>query len=124
MSARNNALTGERAAHTVARALADPQRYRIMKMLAQAQEGTQCSVLFAAIKLAPATLSHHMRELRDAGLVEERRTGRTVQYQLRHGALENFLHVLRHDLLRGSNANEDVGEETICDLPQPDPSIR
>ncbi len=120
MSAPDQTVIDEQSAQAVARALADPQRFRIMKLLAQAQESTQCSVLFDAVKLAPATLSHHMRELRDAGLVEEHRTGRTVRYRVRPEVVEAFLHVLRRDLLPARH----VGGETICDLPQAGPSIR
>ena len=87
------------AAQAVARALADPQRYRILRMLAQTGGSTPCAALFDAVSLAPATLSHHMRELREAGLVEERRTGRTVQYALRCEALREFLQGLERDLL-------------------------
>ena len=89
----------EEAAQSVARALADPQRYRILRMLAQSGGSTQCAALFHAVSLAPATLSHHMRELREAGLVEERRTGRTMQYTLRPEALRGFLKGLERDLL-------------------------
>ncbi len=92
-------FTDEEAALTIARALADPQRYRIMKILAQAPASTPCSALFDAIKLAPATLSHHMKELRDAGLINERRTGRTVQYRVRSEVVEAFLDLVERDLL-------------------------
>ena len=120
MTAKNQTITDEQAALTVARALADPQRYRIMKILAQASASTPCSMLFDAMKLAPATLSHHMKELRDAGLIVERRTGRTVQYRVRSEVIEAFLDVLEQDFLSAS----DEGNETICDLPKSGPSIR
>ena len=83
----------------IARALADPQRYRIVKLLGQTCESTQCAALFNAVKIAPATLSHHMKELRDAGLVAERRMGRTRQYTLQRTTLEAYLKQLQRDLL-------------------------
>ena len=108
MSAPKRVMTDEEAALAVARALADPQRYRIMKMLAQAPENTQCSVLFDSVKLAPATLSHHMKELRDAGLIHESRTGRTVQYRVRFEVVEAFLDVLEQDLLPLVDEDDDA----------------
>ena len=99
MSATKQRLTDEEAALTIARALADPQRYRIMRLLAQASATTPCSVLFDAIKLAPATLSHHMKELRAAGLVEEHRIGRTVQYRVCSEVVQTYLDQLERDLL-------------------------
>ncbi len=108
MRAQKRVITDEEAALSVARALADPQRYRIMKMLAQAPASTQCSVLFRSVKLAPATLSHHMKELRDAGLIEERRTGRTVAYRVRFEVVEAFLDALEGDLLPVPGDDEDT----------------
>ncbi len=92
-------MTEEAGSQSIARALADPQRYRIVRLLAQTGESTPCSALFDAVKIAPATLSHHMKELRDAGLVTERRTGRTMQYTLQREALQAFLEELKRELL-------------------------
>ncbi len=93
-------LTDAEAAQAIARALADPQRYGILKLLAQCEGGsTPCSVLRDSVALAPPTLSHHMRELRDAGLIRERRVGRTVQYTLRRDNMAAFLEGLERDLL-------------------------
>ena len=94
-----SASPDEAATQAVARALADPGRYRILRLLAQNGESTPCAALFSSVKLAPATLSHHMRELREAGLVDERRVGRTMQYTLRCEALREFLQGLERDLL-------------------------
>ena len=77
-------------------------------------------MLFEAMNLAPATLSHHMKELRDAGLIVERRTGRTVQYRVRSEVVEAFLDALEQDLLPAPDENK----ETICDLPKSGSSIR
>ncbi len=101
-------LTDEEAAQAIARALADPQRWRIVKALAAREKGdnTQCASLRDVVDLSPATVSHHMKELRDAGLVEERRVGRTVEYKLRVEVVEAFLGVLERDLLRRENAAE------------------
>ncbi len=99
MSAPQPVLTDEEAALCVARALADPQRYRILKMMAHHNPSTPCSAIRDLVDIAPATLSHHMKELRDAGLIQERRTGRTVRYTLRREVIEAFLDALEYDLL-------------------------
>ncbi len=97
-------MTDEDAAQAIARALADPQRWRILKELAApglASEGgmAPCALLREVVDVGAATLSHHMRELREAGLVEERRAGRTVRYRLRAEVVEAFMGVLTRDLL-------------------------
>jgi len=107
------------AAQAIARALADPQRYRIVKLLAQSGEITQCAALFDAVKIAPATLSHHMKELRDAGLVVERRMGRTRQYTLQRVTVEAYLRQLQCDLLA-----PEQEPAKIASSPVPPTSIR
>ena len=100
-------LTDEEAAQGIARALADPQRWRIVRALARQECGrTQCASVRDVVDLSPATVSHHMRELRDAGLIEERRVGRTVEYKLRVEVVEAFLVVLERDLLGRPPAEE------------------
>ena len=62
------------------KALAHPVRVRILAML-RAGELCVCQ-LNAVIGLAPSTMSAHLGELRDAGLVAERKAGRWVHYRL------------------------------------------
>ena len=71
------------------RALSDPARLRILRALAR-PETECCSTadqvcacdLEPLLGLAQPTISHHMKLLTDAGLVEARRSGRWVPYQL------------------------------------------
>jgi ArsR family transcriptional regulator, arsenate/arsenite/antimonite-responsive transcriptional repressor len=62
------------------KALAHPVRVRIAAML---RGGELCVCqLNAVIALAPSTISAHLAELKDAGLVAERKAGRWVHYRL------------------------------------------
>jgi len=62
------------------KALAHPVRVRILAML---RSGELCVCqLNAVIALAPSTISAHLAELKDAGLVAERKAGRWVHYRL------------------------------------------
>jgi ArsR family transcriptional regulator, arsenate/arsenite/antimonite-responsive transcriptional repressor len=64
-------------------ALADPVRVRIVSMLAAAPEGTACGCeLEDPLGLAQPTVSHHLRILREAGLVVGERRGRWVHYRV------------------------------------------
>jgi ArsR family transcriptional regulator len=56
------------------KALADPTRVAIANSLAQAAETCVCD-LTAAFDLSQPTTSHHLKVLRDAGLVESTRPG-------------------------------------------------
>lgn len=63
------------------KALADPTRVAIVNRLAGAGEVCVCE-LVAAFDLAQPTISHHLRILREAGLVESRRRGTWAYYRL------------------------------------------
>jgi ArsR family transcriptional regulator, arsenate/arsenite/antimonite-responsive transcriptional repressor len=63
------------------KALADPTRVAIVNRLAAADECCVCD-LTAAFDLSQPTISHHLKVLRDAGLVESRRRGTWAYYRL------------------------------------------
>ena len=67
-------------------ALADPTRLRIVELL---RHGERCVCdLTEAADAAQSRLSFHLRVLKDAGLLSDRRDGRWVYYQLRQEALD------------------------------------
>ena len=63
------------------KALADPARVAIVNLLAAADEVCVCD-LNAALDLSQPTVSHHLRVLREAGLVESSRRGTWAFYRL------------------------------------------
>lgn len=68
----------------VAAALADGGRVRILHAL---QEGELCVCqLVELLGLAPSTVSRHLGQLRQAGLLEARRDGRWIHYRLADSA--------------------------------------
>jgi ArsR family transcriptional regulator len=67
------------------RAVADPVRWRIVEALA-AEDLCVCH-LTNDLGLAQPLVSHHLRVLREAGLVEGARAGRWTYYRLRREAL-------------------------------------
>lgn len=71
---------GLKAVLGVFQALADENRLRIIEVL---QEGERCVCdLQASLDLGQSLLSHHLKVLREAGLVRARREGRWVHYAL------------------------------------------
>ena len=65
-------------------ALSDPVRLAIVKHLAERPE---CTCGHFDSKLSKATLSHHYRVLREAGVVKARQDGRRRLLSLRRGEL-------------------------------------
>ena len=68
------------------KALGDPVRLRLASMIASAPEVCVCE-LTPAFDLSSGTISHHLKTLRDAGLVESERRGTYVYYRIRPQAL-------------------------------------
>jgi len=71
------------------KALADPTRVAIVNRLAALEEVCVCD-LTSAFDLSQPTVSHHLRVLRDAGMVEAERRGTWAYYRLVPGALERL----------------------------------
>jgi ArsR family transcriptional regulator len=66
--------------------IADPVRYRLLTLLAREQMCT-CH-LVAELGMKQPVVSHHLRVLREAGLVEGSPCGRYTYYRLCPGALD------------------------------------
>src|SRR5207253_10056197 len=62
------------------RALSDPTRVAIVNRLASTKECCVCE-LNAAFDLSQPTISHHLKVLRDAGLVDSSRRGTSAYYR-------------------------------------------
>jgi ArsR family transcriptional regulator len=71
------------------KALADPTRVAIVNRLAAGEECCVCD-LTDAFELSQPTVSHHLRLLRDAGLVEAERRGTWAYYRLVPEAIERL----------------------------------
>jgi ArsR family transcriptional regulator len=69
------------------KALADPTRVSIVNRLASGEASCVCD-LTATFELSQPTVSHHLRILRDAGLVEAERRGTFAYYRLVPEAVE------------------------------------
>ena len=71
------------------KALADPTRVAIVNRLASLDEVCVCD-LTDAFELSQPTISHHLRVLREARLVEADRRGTWGYYRLVPGAIERL----------------------------------
>jgi ArsR family transcriptional regulator len=77
------------------KALADPVRVQLVSLLFSATEGELCSSdLATAVGVTESTVSHHLTQLRRAGLVESERRGMNVYHRPRHDALTALCRVL------------------------------
>jgi ArsR family transcriptional regulator len=72
------------------KALADPARVRIVNLIATAGDPV-CACEFNAVTgLAQPTVSHHLKKLTDAGLLEREQRGRWAYFSLKRDAVEKL----------------------------------
>lgn len=87
------------------KALGDPVRLRLMSMIASAPGGEICVCdLTPAFDLTGPTISHHLRTLREAGLVDAERRGTWVYYRPRPAMLRQLAALLAVEAPAGSAA--------------------
>ena len=79
--------------HAIARVLADPRRFEILQHIA-AQPCIACADLREAFPISAATLSHHLKELESAGLVEAERSGKYLNVVFQRAAWKGYLAAL------------------------------
>lgn len=81
----------DQAAERLARvfkALGDPTRVKLLSHIAAAGDGGACLCdLVEPVRLSQPTVSHHMRQLVDAGLITREQRGKWAYYRLASGAL-------------------------------------
>ncbi len=77
------------------RALADPHRLTILARLARAERQVCVCDITAALPLNQPAVSHHLKVLKDAGLVTSERRGTWVYYAPAEGARERLASALR-----------------------------
>ena len=85
-------LSDDEAAATadVFKALADPARVRIVNVLATSGEPVCVCNLTEPLGLSQPTVSHHLKKLTDAGLLEREQRGKWAYFSLRPEAVEKL----------------------------------
>ncbi len=74
----------------ILKALADPRRFELLQQIARAGCPLGCSQALTALPISAATLSHHIKELEMAGVIEVRREGKFHYLSLRPGVLTSL----------------------------------
>jgi ArsR family transcriptional regulator len=91
-------VLGEDAAERLARlfrALGDRHRVRLVSLIAAAEGGEACICdLTGPVGLSQPTVSHHMKQLVEAGLVTREQRGKWAYYAIVPGAFESLSAIL------------------------------
>ena len=83
-------------------ALAHASRLEAFRLLVEVgPAGLAAGELATRLGVAPPTLSFHLAQLVQAGLIESRREGRSILYALRVGSIQALLEFLTRDCCKG-----------------------
>jgi ArsR family transcriptional regulator, arsenate/arsenite/antimonite-responsive transcriptional repressor len=104
---KSNAALKADASHAVSAlaALAQETRLSIFRLLVEfAPTGLTPGTISLRLKLAPATLSFHLKELAGAGLITDRRDGRFIWYQADVAAMNSLVAYLTENCCRATGS--------------------
>lgn len=98
------------------RALADPTRLRIVSLLLR-KELCVCELMFI-LKMEQSRISHQLRILKDADLIEDKREGRWMTYRISDKARPNLelllSQLLKEQLKESEEAIRDSANLELC----------
>jgi ArsR family transcriptional regulator, arsenate/arsenite/antimonite-responsive transcriptional repressor len=94
LPATKRLILSDKQLELIARALADPRRFEILREIGDCAGAMPCCEIRGHFPITAATLSHHMKELETAGLVESAREGKYAHYRLRRDVLEAYIKTL------------------------------
>jgi ArsR family transcriptional regulator len=99
-------ITG-RQFELIAKALADPRRMALLETIAAEDASCPCQRLRDQFPVSKATISHHIKELVRAGLVDARKSGQYLHCEVRRDVLGAYT----TELLRRTSGGEVAGED-------------
>src|SRR5688500_3095754 len=94
MSARTKSID-IKSVEKISKALGDRHRLNILQYITKKGGCAQCSEIHEIIDLAQPSISHHVKILSEAGLIEPEKAGRHFKYTLNANVLDNYLRFLQ-----------------------------
>ena len=96
-------------------ALAQEHRLAAFRLLVQAgEQGVAAGVLAEKLQVPPSSMSFHLAQLGNAGLVTQRRESRSIIYSADYAAMNGLMGYLTENCCGGMSCSQD----TVC-FPSP-----
>ena len=94
----------------IAKALADPRRFEIFQTIAAAKQELNCGAVSERnCTVSQPTVSHHIKELKEAGLLEMRAEGQSKYLTVNCEIMNEYIAELQHRLHLSTMAVDKVG---------------
>ena len=90
----------ERQFTSIGKALADARRVEILQFIAN-QPGVACSGVVEYLDVGQSTVSHHIKILREADLVDYQRDGQLNRLTVRQAVLESYMDEIKRRIFKG-----------------------
>lgn len=88
--------------YTYNKALSEPQRIKMMKIICSAEEETVCVTDIARLlKISQPAATKHLKILCDAGFIKRKRVGSNVYYSANLETIEDYKKVLEYSFIQG-----------------------
>ncbi|MDC6386991.1 ArsR family transcriptional regulator [Flagellimonas taeanensis] len=78
----------------ISKALSDVNRLKILKAIQSSHEKLECSTIVSFLNLSQPSISHHIKKLVEADLIEPQKEGRFYYYSLNKDVWESYLKAL------------------------------
>ena len=96
-------------------ALAQEHRLALFRLLVQAgQEGMAAGAIAEALGIPGSSLSFHLAQLHGAGLIGQRREGRSLIYSADYGAMDRLVAYLMENCCGGATCAPAAVQEGVC----------
>ena len=97
----------------VFKALGDPIRLRILRMLAENGEVCVCRIV-EELEMNQPAVSHHMAKLKQAGLLNFRKEGQWIHYSLRLDALKSGPLAFMSEIVDLAQNSSGEAQDSCC----------
>jgi DNA-binding transcriptional ArsR family regulator len=98
-------------------ALAHETRLEVFRLLVRSKRGVPAGAVSEALSIPAATLSFHLKELRQAGIIDCRRESRSIIYYPAFDAMNRVLRFMTENCCTRAATTADVAVEPACDQP-------
>ena len=80
----------------ISKALSDVNRLKILQFMQKNQGKVECTHACKLLDLAQSSISHHIKKLVEAQLINQHKIGRNYHYSLNHEVWDNYILTLKN----------------------------